>query len=143
MASNKKNANKEPVARYVDFELTDADVESLRRENTERTARLVTARQQQGDLKKEKKFVVEFVAELTDWTLHFLDQGDDVEQAHEHACAVVRGVYLRDEQATGPVAGDVAPFFVAHPLEAVPSAPLPAFCWGDVVPLPPATARAT
>lgn len=85
---------------------------------------------------------VEFVAELTDWTLHFLDQGDDVEQAHEHACAVVRGVYLRDEQATGPVAGDVAPFFVAHPLEAVPSAPLPAFCWGDVVPLPPATGLA-
>lgn len=60
MASNKKKiANKEPVARYVDFDLTDADVEDLRRENTERTSRLVTARQQQGDLKKEKKYVVE------------------------------------------------------------------------------------
>lgn len=60
MASNKKKiANKEPVARYVDFDLTDADVERLRRENTDRTAQLVTARQQQGDLKKEKKYVVE------------------------------------------------------------------------------------
>ena len=58
MASKKKNANREPVARYVDFELTDADVEDLRRENTERTSRLVTARQQQADLKKEKKYVV-------------------------------------------------------------------------------------
>lgn len=82
----------------------------------------------------------ELVAELTDWTLHFLDQGDDVEQAHEHACAAVRGVYLRDEQTPGAVTVvDAAPFFVARPLETVPSASLPPFCWADVVPLPPAT----
>lgn len=59
MASKKKNANKEPVARYVDFDLSDADIERLKSENTERTSQLILARQRQADLKKQKKFEVE------------------------------------------------------------------------------------
>lgn len=79
----------------------------------------------------------EIVSELTDWTLHFLDQGDSPELAHEHASAAVAGIYLRDQ---GPVAvverGVVG--FVSHP----PIGPhrqigLAAFRWGDVVPMPP------
>ena len=79
----------------------------------------------------------EFTAELTDWTLHFLDQGDSPELAHEHASAAVAGIYLRDEAPVAVVErGAVS--FVSHP----PVGPhrqigLKAFRWADVVPMPP------
>ena len=74
----------------------------------------------------------EFTAELTDWTLHFLDHGDSPELAHEHASAAVAGIYLRDE---GPSA-------VVDDSDELPRLELPPFRWGNVVPLPPDTRRA-
>lgn len=60
MAKSKKIfANKEPVARYVDFDLDAAEIARLKDENTKRINQLVLARQRQDDLKKQKKFEVE------------------------------------------------------------------------------------
>lgn len=82
---------------------------------------------------------LEYVCELTDWTLHFIDQGESVEDAHEQACAAVTAVYLRDEApVVGQARDERAAGFVARP----PTAEhrqlgLPPFRWADVVKLPP------
>lgn len=60
MAKSKKiSATRDPVARYVDFDLSDVEVAQLKDENNQRINRLVLARQRQDDLKKAKKFEVE------------------------------------------------------------------------------------
>lgn len=52
-------ATKEPVARYVDLELTLEQIAELKNRSVELTNQLVQARQTEKDLKKTKKLEVE------------------------------------------------------------------------------------
>lgn len=52
-------ADKEPVARYVDLELTPEQIAELKNRTVELTNQLVEARQKEKDLKKAKKLEVE------------------------------------------------------------------------------------
>jgi hypothetical protein len=55
----KSKADREPVARYVDLELTPTQIADLKNRAVELTNQLVQARQAEKDLKKEKKIEVE------------------------------------------------------------------------------------
>lgn len=56
---SKPFANKEPVARYVDLELSPSQIAELKNRSVELTNQLVQARQSEKDLKKAKKLEVE------------------------------------------------------------------------------------
>jgi len=55
----KTKADREPVARYVDLDLSQAQIFDLKNRVVELTNQLVQARQTEKDLKKEKKIEVE------------------------------------------------------------------------------------
>lgn len=75
------------------------------------------------------------------WRDHFVQGGSSLERAGEEAEATVDGVYLGTGVYDRSPALEADPGrergFIARPLDTVPSATLPPFRWGDVVPLPP------